>query len=185
MGYALCMSEERVVCQQCGKWRFHLAVTCPHCGARSGDDGAKPADAKPPAAKPELKLSAEEARALLAASSLAQGPAPASLGDVASDLVMPRAGGADLVLTVLAAPLTVATVVVLGYLLVRERRSRREGKLEGARLFGVPAVGAFIAVTLWTSSDVPSWSWALLGGSFAAWGARELLRASARKDPLL
>lgn len=180
------MSSERVACRQCGKWVFHLAASCPHCGARL--DGAQPTAEAPkpaaPGAKPELKLSPEEARALLATSSLAQGPAPASLGDVASDLVMPRPGGADLVLTVLAAPLTIATVLVLGYLLVRERRSRREGKLEGARLFGVPAVGALIAVSLWTS-DTPTWAWALLGCSFAAWVVRELLRASGRRDPLL
>ncbi|MFZ5442878.1 MAG: hypothetical protein ACOZQL_22930 [Myxococcota bacterium] len=177
------MSAERVACKRCGKWMFHLAVSCPHCGARA--DGAKPAAeaAPPPKTKPELKLSPEEARSLLAAS--AGGPSGgATIGEVAAEMVLPRAGAAELVLTVLAAPLTVATVAVLGYLLVRERRSRREGKLEGARTFGVPAVAALIAVSLWGSA-VPAWSWWLLGGAFAAWLAREVLRASTKRDPLL
>lgn len=137
----------------------------------------------PATPKPELKLSAEEARALLAASS-AKGEATVSFGEVAAELVMPAEGALELALTIVAAPLTLTTVAVLGYLLLRERRGRRDAKLAGARLLAVPSVAAMLSASVW---DVPiaPYLWSGVAVSLAAWVAREVVRARRRPDPLL
>jgi hypothetical protein len=172
---------ERVACKGCGQWMFHLAVTCPHCGAPQQALVAKaPAPAPLPTPRPvPLTLSPGEAQALLAATSGAVAR-PASLIDVAREVVLPQEGLAELALSLLAAPVTVLTVLVLGYLLLRERRSRREERLQGARLLAVPACTALAAVSL-LGSGLPGLAWAALGASFGAWLARELSRRARAK----
>jgi hypothetical protein len=183
------MSSERVACSACGKWMFHLAKTCPHCGAVQGAPveaapAAKASEAAKP--KPELKLSAEEARALLTVTPGAGSTATISFTDIAQELVFPRGGNADLVLTVFAAPLTATTVMVLGYLLLREKRGQRDDKdkLHGLRQLAVPAVTAMLCASLY-GSGVPWVGWGALGFSFAAWVGRELLRRKEQRDPML
>ncbi len=173
--------SERIACKSCGKWMFHLAKTCPHCGVAQGPVApvASPVAVK----KLELKLSAEEAKALLSAAPTA-GAGRASFGDVVAELVLPRRGAVDQVLTVLAGPVTVMTVMVLGYLLLREKRNRREDQLQGLRLVAVPACTGLVCALLYRSG-VPDVAWGLLGASFLAWVVREVLRAGQRKDPLL
>jgi hypothetical protein len=102
---------------------------------------------------------------------------------VASEVVLPRGGLVDLALSLLAAPVTVLTVAVLGFLLVRERRGRREARLQGLRRLAVPACTA-LAAAMGAGSGLPGWAWGLLGASFAAWAARELLRRARRPPPL-
>ena len=115
---------------------FHLAKTCPHCGANqdgSAEEEETPAPVQA-ARKPELKLSAEEARAMLsmAATATHGEERPVTLADVAGNLVKPRDGLVELITSVIAAPLTAVTVLVLGYFLLRLRRSQRSAALWGA-----------------------------------------------------
>jgi hypothetical protein len=152
---------------------FHLALTCPHCGA--------PRVAAAPVPGPGLTLSGEEARALLQVT--AGAARPASLGDVAAEVVLPRGGWAELLLCVLAAPVTVLTVVVLGYLLVRQRRSRREEQLQGIRALAVPAC-TLLAAAMLAGGGLPWAAWAVLGAAFLAWGLREVLRRRRVAPPL-
>lgn len=161
---------------------FHLATSCPHCGARA--DGEAPEPVKKAPEKPRLELSPDEARSLLAASAAAQGGASVRFSDVAAELVMPAQGALELALTLVAAPLTLTTVVVLGYLLLRERRGRRDAKLAGARLLAVPSVAAMVSASAW---DVPAapYVWGGVAVSLSAWVTREVVRARRRPDPLL
>jgi hypothetical protein len=175
------MMDERVACQACGGWVFHLAKACPHCGAPRGPLAPPPPSVPAPGPRPPLRLDPEEARALLQAT--ASTPRPAGLGEVASEVVLPRGGLVDLALSLLAAPVTVLTVAVLGFLLVRERRGRREARLQGLRRLAVPACTA-LAAAMGAGSGLPGWAWGLLGASFAAWAARELLRRARRPPPL-
>ena len=166
---------------------FHLAVACPHCGARN--DGAKSEDAAatPAQRKPELKLSADEARALLAVSSRLH-PSKTGLSYVAAGLVWPRKGTAEWVLSVVAAPLTLVTAAVLGYLLLFERSAAErsepwEESLRGAWLLAVPAAAAAVAATVYEHGG-PEWPLPVLGISLGAWIVRQLLRAFRPRDPL-
>jgi hypothetical protein len=155
---------------------FHLAKTCPHCGAAQGPPAAAP-DAKPAAPK-KIEITAEEARSLLAA-------VPAReprMRDVAEDLVLPRSGSVDLVLSLVAMPVTVLTVVVLGYAVLQAMRKKAPINLRGARLLAVPTSAAFAALLLF-QNDAPTGVWAALGLSLGAWLVRDVLRARARKDP--
>jgi len=161
---------------------FHLAQTCPHCGApRVVRAPAAGPTSPPPTARPALTLTPEEARALLQVT--ADGPRPASLADVAAEVVLPRGGGVDLALSVLAAPVTGLTVLLLGYLLLRERRGRREAQLQGIRALAVPAC-SLLGAALLAGGGLPWKAWGLLGASFAAWAAREALRRGRRARPL-
>src|SRR6186713_2937360 len=99
---------------------FHLAKTCPHCGA-----------ARDPGATPKLEISSEEARSLLATVPASGEP---KMKDVAAELVLPKEGGLDLVLTLLALPVTTLTLVVLGYAVLQTMRKRQTVNLRGARL---------------------------------------------------
>ncbi len=179
------MSEsERVACKACGKWMFHLAKTCPHCGAPQEAKQAAPAAKVEATVKPkvELKLSPEEARSLLAATPT--GGSGVSFTDVALEIIWPRVGALELALSIVAGPVTSVTVLVLGYLLLREKRGRRDDKLQGVRQLAVPACTALVAATLY-GGPVPWLAWGLLAVSFLAWVAREVLRSRGRHDPLL
>lgn len=180
------MSDERVACKSCGKWMFHLAKTCPHCGA--SQDGSAPAPEaravveKP---KPELKLSAEEARAmLLLAQHAASGEErPVTLADVAANLVKPRDGWLELITSVLAGPLTCLTVLVLGYFLLRLRRSQRSAALWGANALAVPLSTGLLALAF-SDAEAPQWVYGVLGASFAAWVVRSVKRVATGPAPL-
>ncbi len=139
---------------------FHLAQRCPHCGA------AAPArDVKP-------EISVEEAKSLLQATTP---PRAENFADIAVSFVLPRGGLVEVVTSVLAAPLTIFTVLVTGYFLVREKASRREAQLVSVRLLAVPVCAA-LAATLLFSRGAPLGSFVALLVSFAAWGARTFTR---------
>jgi uncharacterized Zn finger protein (UPF0148 family) len=184
------MSSERIACKQCGKWMFHLAVKCPHCGAPQSANASAPDEEAPvpkvKEKKPELKLSAEEARALLAAEEAKDPRSGSSMtfAALAQELVMWRDGVPDVVLSVLAFPVTGATVISLGYLLLRVRRSQRDEALAGITLMAVPIGAAMLALTLW-ELDTPMAGWLAFAGGFAAWLARSVLRTLQKKDSLL
>jgi hypothetical protein len=125
-------------------------------------------------ARPELSLSPDEARALLIATAPG-GASEVGLADVATEQVMPREGVAEWVLSLAAGPVTVLTVLVLGYFLLRERRSRRDEQLASVRGWAVPACTALVAA-LGLGSALPTWTWLALGASFLAWVVREALR---------
>ncbi|GMU61934.1 MAG: hypothetical protein AMXMBFR34_36970 [Myxococcaceae bacterium] len=169
--------SERTTCERCGQPMFHLAQVCPHCGARRA--GAPPAEeAVPRKEKPApLSLSPEEARALLAVQSPAQAP-KTSLVEVAKDLVLPRAGVFESVASLLAAPLTVASVAALALALLRERRTRREEGMRGAALLAVPATAALLAVLFFPHDAGVAW-YVGLGACAGAWLIRSLGRARA------
>lgn len=174
--------SERIACRACGGWMYHLASACPHCGAQRTPSPEGVGLASPQRQRPApLTLSAEEARALLEAS--APPKRPPGLAEVAAEVVLPRGGPVDLVLSALAAPVTVLTVVLLGYLLVRERRARREAQLEGVRRLAVPAC-SLLGAALLAGSGLPWVAWGGLGASFSAWAAREVLRRRRRPAPL-
>lgn len=183
--------SERVACKKCGKWMFHLAQKCPHCGAPQAaapeaEEGV--VDLSAPAKKekkPELQVSAEEARSLIALEA-AKNPSEKKLTflDVVQELVMWRDGVLDVALSVLAFPVTGATVATLGFLLVRRRPKDREGALDGTLFLAVPTASAFLAATLWQfNTGLPGWI--AFGVGFAAWLARTAVRAGQKKDPLL
>ncbi|MEW5739002.1 MAG: hypothetical protein AB1938_08740 [Myxococcota bacterium] len=171
-------SSERTPCEKCGQPMFHLAQVCPHCGARRGGGEAPegmqaPARPKPP----PLSLSPEEARALLAVQAPTGGP-KTTLPEVAKDLVLPREGVVELVTSLVAAPLTAASVVALSLALLRERRARREEGLRGATLLAVPATAGLLAVLLYKNDADTGW-WLGLCLCGAAWLFRTLRRAHA------
>jgi len=165
---------------------FHLAKTCPHCGA--SQDGSTKEEKPAPIAekpKPELKLSAEEARAMLSlATTASRGEErPVTLADVASNLVKPRDGLVELITSVIAAPLTAATVLVLGYFLLRLRRSQRSAALWGANALAVPLATGLLLLAL-VDSEVPEWPYWLVGISFGAWAVRSVVRVATTPAPL-
>lgn len=170
---------------------FHQAQRCPHCGADRVAPTADPFETAAPAAggaaqKPKpVSLSAEEARALLAVEAHRAPERPVHLQDVFFALLMPRSGPVDLVLSILAAPLTLATVFGIGYAMMRNRRARRRDAnfLSGAELASVPLTVVVLGFLLW-SPMTPGWVWAVLGTALVAWIAREVLRRASRVDPL-
>ena len=170
--------ESRLACPACGKWMFHLAKTCPHCGTANGPPAPAAPDAKPATPPKKLEITADEARSLLAA-------VPAReprMRDMAEDLVVPRSGRVDLVLSLIAMPVTVLTVVVLGYAVLQAMRKKAPINLRGARLLAVPTSAAFAALLLF-QNDAPTGVWAALGLSLGAWLVRDVLRARAKVDP--
>lgn len=170
------MTDERIKCPSCGQWMFHLAKKCPHCG-KAVVPGAAVAAVGAPG---KLELSGDEARAFLAAQVR---PANERFSAVAADMVMPGSGVAELVLSMLAAPLTLSTVVTLGYFLLREKRSRRDEKLNGTRMLAVPVCTVLFAVTL-AEFNAGRWWYVALAVSFVAWVARALIRRGEKRDPL-
>lgn len=160
---------------------FALASKCPHCGAVNReplvDEVKKPAVEGP---KPELKLSAEEARALL---STAQPKAPTEPGfaEIAAELVLPKGGAVELVLSIAAILVTGPTVVTLGGAMRAARKRGAPLDFRGARVFGVPSSAALLAVSLW-QVQAPGWAWGVLGASISAWVVRELIRAKSAPE---
>lgn len=148
---------------------FHLAQRCPHCGA------AAPARE----ASKEGAVSVEEARALLQATTP---PRPERFADLAADFVLPRGGAVELVTSVVAAPLTVFTVLATGYVLLRQRAETREARLAGARVLAVPVCAGLAALIIWSETNADAWTFGVLGVAFVAWVIRTVLRASARSD---
>lgn len=174
--------ESRVACTACGKWMFHLAQTCPHCGTPRAGATPAPVVAAPEQKAPpkKLELTPEEARSLLAASAPRAEP---RMADVVADLMLPRTGRVDLLLSLVALPVTTLTVLVLGYGVLQTMRKKLPLNLRAARLLAVPTSAALAAVLLF-QNDAPLGAWVALGLSLAAWFARDLLRAWARPDPL-
>lgn len=140
---------------------FHLAQKCPHCGAMAAAREAKPE-----------KITVEEAKSLLQATTP---PREENFADIAGDFVLPRGGIVEVVTSVLAAPLTVFTVLVTGYFLVREKASRRQEQLVGVRLLAVPVCAALAGALLF-SRGAPLGSFVALVISLAAWSARTFTR---------
>ena len=172
MAVHLCQApvmSDRVACANCGKWMFHLAKTCPHCGTPQANTPGK-----------KLELSSEEARSLLTA---AAPPGEPRMKDVAAALVLPRGGGLELALSIVAFPVTLLTLVVLGYGVLQTMRKRHAVNLRGARMLAVPTAAAFAAVVLF-QNDAPIAAWIALATSLSAWLVRDLIRASVRPDPM-
>ena len=160
---------------------FHLAKTCPHCGAPQGEAVAEPEKVEEKNAPPKkLEITAEEARSLLAAAAPSQEP---RMKDVAAELVMPRSGTLDLVLTLIALPVTALTLAVLGYGVLQTMRRKLPINLTGAKWLAVPTSTALLAM-LFVQHDAPPAAWVAVGTSLCAWIARDLLRARAKNDPL-
>lgn len=173
--------SDRVACKVCGKWMFHLAKTCPHCGAPQSEAAPAPVAAVEKKAPPKkIEISAEEARSLLAASAPDREP---RMKDVAAELVLPRGGTTDLVLTLIALPVTALTLAVLGYGVLQTMRKKLPINLTGARWLAVPTSTALLAM-LFVQHDAPTAAWVAVGISLGAWIARDLLRARAKSDPL-
>lgn len=160
------MSDERVRCVKCERWMFHLAQKCPHCGA------LQPARAD----KKLSNVTVDEVKALLEVSNTRR--APASFGAVAREFVWPRAGVLELVLSVLAAPLTLAAVLVGGWYHSPLRLWRAsETQLEVSRLIAVPGTAVMLA-TFFIDSPNPGLTYGVLGVSFSAWAVRGFRRMS-------
>lgn len=158
---------------------FHLAKTCPHCGVAPGAPATAPAKVEAASPPKKLELSAEEARSLLSATAPNSEP---RMRDVATDLVLPRSGRVDLVLTLIALPVTTLTLVVLGYGVLQAMRKKLPINLRGARLLAVPTSAALAAMLIF-QNDVGAGAWAALGLALGAWFVRDVLRARAKKDP--
>lgn len=160
------MSEERVRCVKCERWMFHLAQKCPHCGAL-----------QPTRVDKKLSnVTSDEAKALLEVSN--SNRAPSSFFSVAHEMVMPREGVLELVLSVLAAPLTIAAVALTGWYHSPLRRWRAiESELEMARLVAVPGSAVMLAVMM-TDVPNPAIAYGVLGVSFASWAVRGFRRMS-------
>lgn len=150
---------------------YRLATKCPHCGAL-----APPRDAD---GDEDGQMTVDEAKALLQATTA---PRRENFADIATDFVMPWGGALELITSVIAAPLTLFTVLVTGYFLVKEKASVREEKLAGTRLFAVPVCAVLGTVLLWSQFGVNVWAFAGLGASFAAWVVRTVSRNAGRDD---
>jgi len=160
---------------------FHLAKTCPHCGAPQSDEIAQPVKVEEKKGPPKkLEITAEEARSLLAASAPDREP---RMKDVAAELVLAKGGSVDLVLTLIALPVTALTLAVLGYGVLQAMRKRLPVNLRGAKWLAVPTSTALLAM-LFVQHDAPTAAWVAVGTSFGAWIVRDLLRARAKSDPL-
>lgn len=162
---------------------FHLAQSCPHCGARRGETA--PAVDEAPPAKAErapLRLSPEEARSLLAAQAPAA-PRGGSFRELAADLVLPRTGAVELLLSVLAGPVTIVTTLTLAWATLKAMRRKTEPDFAGAQLLAVPATSALLALLLWRDGTTLA-AWLALATSFSAWLVRAVLRAMHTRDPL-
>ena len=92
--------------------------------------------------------------------------------DVAAALVLPRGGALDLALSLVASPVTLLTLVVLGYGVLQTMRRRHAVNLRGARMLAVPTAAAFAAVVLF-QNDAPVGVWIALLTSLVAWLARD------------
>jgi len=145
---------------------FHLAQKCPHCGAMQPARATKKLD----------NVTSDEAAALLEASNVSR--PPATFFGVARELVMPRDGALEMVLSVLASPLTIVAVAVTGWYHSPWRPWRAsESQLELSQAAAVPGTALMLAATMW---DLP-YSHVLygtLGVSFVAWAIRGFRRMS-------
>ena len=160
------MSEERVRCVKCERWMFHLAQKCPHCGAL-----------QPTRVDQKLSnVTTDEAKALLEVSN--SNRSPTSFFSVAHEMVMPREGALEVVLSFLAAPLTIAAVALTGWYHSPIRRWRAiESELEMARLVAVPGSAVMLAVFL-ADAPQPAIAYGVLGVSFVSWAVRGVRRMS-------
>lgn len=172
---------DRIACRACGKWMFHLAQVCPHCGAPQADP---PPPKPPPPADPKprepLRLSPEEARALLSTATHTDDRG-SGFSEVVTELVAWRGNPVDLVLSLLAMPLTAPTVLTLGGAMRTARRKGIPFDFRGAKLLSVPSSAGLYALLLW-QAEAPAWAWGLLATSFVAWAVRTVLRARATPD---
>ena len=164
----------RVSCEHCGQWMYHLAKSCPHCGAVRG--GAEEVAEAPgePKERPPLKLSPEEAKALLAVDAAARASEPSPEQGLL-DTVVWRTSPLDKALTVLAFPVTVLAVLAIGLALAKARRWGVKVSWEGARWLAVPTTASlgWVALDAAGSSTAAT---AVLGTSLGAYFVRALLR---------
>ncbi len=160
------MSDERVRCVKCERWMFHLAQKCPHCGAIQPMRVDKKLD----------NVTTDEAKALLEVSNAHK--APTTFFGVARDLVLPHDGALEMVLSVLAAPLTLIAVAVTGWYHSPWRPWRAsDSQLEISRAAAVPGTAVMLAASMW---DLPYSHvlYGVLGVSFMAWAVRGFRRMS-------
>jgi hypothetical protein len=163
---ALEMSDDRVRCVKCERWMFHLAQKCPHCGAM------QPARVE----KKLSNVSTDEAKALLEVSNAHK--APTTFFSIARSLVMPGEGALELVLSVIAAPLTIVAVAVTGWYHSPLRPWRAsDTQLDLSKAAAVPGTAVLLAVSMW---DLPYSQvlYSVLGVSFVAWAIRGFRRMS-------
>lgn len=166
----------RVRCETCGEWMFHLAQRCPHCGAaRGGGEEVAEAPAEPKQERAPLKLSPEEARALLAVDAAAR-PSEPSPEQGLLDTVAWRESPVDKALTVLAFPVTALAVLAIGLALAKARRWGVKVSWEGARWLAVPTAASLGWVAL-DAAGSSTGATAVLGASLGAYFLRALLRA--------
>ena len=176
----------RKKCTRCDSWMFEQAVVCPHCGAdqnaldplmRGLEDPDPEPDPTPPPRAP-LKVNREEAAALTglaAANAPATGPSPDRMG-VTNWLIMPQSSGArlpcEIVLTVVAMPLILITLVTLGWWAFRFRI----GVGRGEAWLAAP-VSAAVLFCLLMAYRTETWAAILFPGvMLIAWLLRGLLR---------
>ena len=133
---------------------------------------------KAPATK--IEISSEEARSLLALATPSSGEP--RMKDVAAELVLPRGGAMELVLSVIALPLTVLTLIVFGYGVLKTMRKRMPVSLRGAKWLAVPTAAALAAMLL-LENQASEGIWAALGSSLGAWIVRTVIRVQRSRDP--
>jgi hypothetical protein len=168
----------RAKCIRCGKLMYAAAVVCPHCNARQDISAA----ASPPVkqARP-LKVSREEASALLAAGGVGTGvdEPGEDHGSLVAWLLFPRTSGIkrtlEMALTLVALPLLIVTVVGVASWASRYPFASRRGTARWA------VVGSTLTVGVGLLGFQPVYL-EVLGGMFLAWLARGLLRGSKHKD---
>ncbi|MDQ3034205.1 MAG: hypothetical protein M3Y87_17485 [Myxococcota bacterium] len=168
-----------------------VSVRCPHCAAFQARSPVKPAAATrsdPPRA---MKVSSEEARAMLSVSAVRAGDdveAEADEPGVFAGMVLPHprsSGGtrvAEIVLTVIAAPLVALSLVALASLYLRVLRfGGLRARPAGFRIFGGIA-GAFALGCFLFAADLSTTVVAaVLAIEVAALLARAAVRSVAKR----
>lgn len=180
----------RIECQKCKAWMSDAAAVCPHCGARQEREGSpdlSDIDKKMSEAKKASKetgapvgLGAEDAKALLEidkASAANEGDRTRT-GFIESEL-FPQTRGAtrpwETALTVIAAPLIVASIFTVGITLMKFGKNMSHRGMVAA---AVPSATFFIfgGLSIAGFPVVPS---VTVGVMFAAWLARAVMRLNA------
>lgn len=81
----------------------------------------------------------------------------------------------EVITSVLAAPLTLFTVLTTGYFLLKEKADKRDAKLAGLRVLAVPVCAVLAGVVVW-SEGANVWAFGVLGVALVAWVIRTALR---------
>jgi hypothetical protein len=180
----------RLPCDSCGNWKHEEAAICPHCGARQdGQNSPVVKDQEPFSGeqekKPALKVSADEARAILQVNAVSRPAAGIedSRGGVAGYMLLPQTVGKkqpwEVFFTILAFPLIALTIFVVASYAWRFRYVSFRGLAQtGAP---VAALAAFGLAILSGMSSIPAAI--AIAGMFLAWIVREVIRV--RRQPRL